>query len=76
MKKFDIRFSFWENDNFHVFWGGYFLGNFLKNRSQKSSMLEEKQEQFWNLHQIPTKLRIPIFNCYFFISGFFWNKKK
>ena len=31
------------------------LFNLQKNRSQKLSMLEEKQGQFWNLHQIPQK---------------------
>ena len=28
---------------------------FLKNRSQKPSILEQKQGQFWNLHRIPNK---------------------
>ena len=32
-----------------------------KNRSQKLSMLEEKQGQFWNLHQIPHKTLNPDF---------------
>ena len=33
-------------------------------------MLEEKQEQFWNVHRIPNKLRIPIFDFIFqFFSG-------
>ena len=56
-----------------LFFEGYFLGNFQKNRSQKPSMLEENQGQFWNLHQIPNKNSNPNF---FFISGFFWTKKK
>ena len=32
-----------------------FFFDLQKNRSQKLSMLEEKQGQFWNLHQIPHK---------------------
>ena len=55
------------------FFEGYFLGNFQKNRSQKPSMLEEKQGQFWNLHRILNKTSNPDF--LFFISGFFWTKK-
>ena len=35
--------------------------NSQKNRSQKLSMLEEKQGQFWNLHQIPHKTSNPDF---------------
>ena len=53
-----------------LFFEGYFLGNFQKNRSQKPSMLEEKQGQFWNLHRIPNKTSNPDFR-FFFISGFF-----
>ena len=53
-----------------LFFEGYFLGNFQKNRSQKPSMLEEKQGQFWNVHQIPNKTSNPSF-CFVLISGFF-----
>ena len=42
-----------------LFFEGYFLGNFQKNGSQKPSMLEEKQGQFWNLHRIPNKTSNP-----------------
>ena len=47
-----------------------------KNRSQKLSMLEEKQGQFWNLHQIPHKTSNPDFrfSLYFFDDGTFANK--
>ena len=69
---FDLVF---EKIMIFMFFEGYFLGNFQKNRSQKPSMLEEKQGQFWNLHQIPNKTLNPDF-LYFFISGFFWTKKK
>ena len=53
-------FSFWENYDFHVF-EKYFFFNFKKNRSQKPSMLEQKQGQFWNLHRIPNKKSNPDF---------------
>ena len=39
--------------------------NLQKNRSQKLSMLEEKQGQFWNLHQIPHKTSNPDFRLIF-----------
>ena len=29
---------------------GYLILKFQKNKSQKLSMLEQKQEQIWNLH--------------------------
>ena len=47
-----------------------------KNISQKISMLEEKQGQFWNLHQIPHKTSNPEFrfSSYFFDDGRFPNK--
>ena len=54
------------------------MGNFQKNRSQKPSMLEEKQGQFWNLHRIPNKTSNPdfqfLFFCFYF--SFFLDKKK
>ena len=56
-----------------LFFEGYFLGNFQKNRSQKPSMLEEKQGQFWNVHRISNKTSNPDFR--FFFSVFFWTKK-
>ena len=37
-------------------------------------MLEEKQGQFWNLHQIPNKTSYPDFRIFF--SFFFWTKNK
>ena len=46
---------------------------FLKNRSQKPSMLEQKQGQFWNLHRIPNKTLNPDFKFFFLV--FFWTKK-
>ena len=52
---------------------------FLNNRSQKPSMLEQKQGQFWNLHRIPNKTSDPDFRfffVFFFILVFFWTKKK
>ena len=47
-----------------------------KNISKKISMLEEKQGQFWNLHQIPHKTSNPEFrfSSYFFDDGRFPNK--
>ena len=48
-----------------LFFEGYFLGNFQKNRSQKPSMLEEKQGQFWKLHRIPNKTSNPDFRFFF-----------
>ena len=49
--------------------GIFLIFFFLKNRSQKPSMLEQKQGQFWNLHRIPNKTSNPDF-LFFFISGF------
>ena len=37
-------------------------------------MLEEKQEQFWNLHRIPNKTSYPDFQIFF--QFFFWTKNK
>ena len=73
---FDLVF---EKIMIFLFFEGYFLGNFQKNRSQKPSMLEEKQGQFWNLYRIPNKLRIPIFDfwfCFSLISFFSGLKNK
>ena len=42
-----------------MFLRGIFNFFFLKNRSQKPSMLEQKQGQFWNLHRIPNKTLNP-----------------
>ena len=73
---FDLVF---EKITIFLFFEGYFLGNFQKNRSQKPSMLEEKQGQFWNLHLIPNKTSNPDFRflyLLFFISVFFWAEKK
>ena len=45
-------------------------------------MVEEKQGQFWNLHQIPNKTSYPDFWFFFlifffyFFSGLFWTKNK
>ena len=39
--------------------------DFQKNRSQKLSMLEEIQGQFWNLDQIPHKTSNPDFRLIF-----------
>ena len=38
---------------------GYLFFKFLKNKSQKLSMLEQKQGQIWNLHCIPHKVMNP-----------------
>ena len=54
-----------------LFFEGYFFGNFQKNRNQKTSMLEEKQGQFWNLHRIPNKTSKPDFRFLFFLFRFF-----
>ena len=43
-----------------------------KNRSQKPSMLEQKQGQFWNLHRIPNKTSNPEFDFCFFLFQFFF----
>ena len=50
--------------------------NLQKNRSQKLSMLEKKQGQFWNLYQIPHKTSNPEFrfSSYFSDEGRFSNK--
>ena len=55
-----------------LFFEGYFLVNFQKNRSQKPSMLEEKQGQLWNLHRIPNKTSNPDFCFWFFNLIFFF----
>ena len=60
---FDLVF---EKIMIFLFFEGYFLGNFQKNRSQKPSMLEEKQGQFCNLHRIPNKTSKPDFRFSFF----------
>ena len=41
-------------------------------------MLEQKQGQFWNLHQIPNKTSNPDFRFLLFFSyfSFFWTEKK
>ena len=73
---FDLVF---EKITIFLFFEGYFLGNFQKNRSQKQSMLEEKQGQFLNLHRIPNKTSNPDFRFLFlfcFYFSFFWTKKK
>ena len=55
-----------------LFFEGYFLGNFQKNRSQKPSMLEENKDSFGICIEFLTKLRIPIFDfCFVFILVFF-----
>ena len=66
-------FSFWENYDFHVF-EGYLIFFFFMNRSQRPSMLEQKQGQFWNLHQITNKTLNPDF--WFFLFHFFSGLKK
>ena len=45
-----------------------------KNRSQKLSMIEEKQGQFWNLHQIPHKTSSPDFRLIFLMMEDFQIK--
>ena len=45
---------------------GYLFLNFQKNRSQKLSMLEKKQRQIWNLHEIPHKVMKPNFPFSFY----------
>ena len=53
----------------------FFFFNFQKNRSQKLSMLEEKQRQFWNLHWIPHKVtqsNFPFSSYLFFYKFFSW----
>ena len=65
-EKFLIFALVFEKITIFLFFEGYILGNFQKNRSQKPSMLEEKQEQFWNLHRIPNKNSNPDFRFLFF----------
>ena len=65
---FDLVF---EKITIFLFFQGYFLGNFQKNRSQKPSMLEEKQGQFWNLHRIPNKTLNPDFRFLFLLLFYF-----
>ena len=63
---FDLVF---EKITIFLFFQVYFLCNFQKNRSQKPSMLEEKQGQFWNLYRIPNKTLNPDFRflfCFYF----------
>ena len=55
-----------------MFLRGIFKKNFKKNGSQKPSMLEQKQGQFWNLHRIPNKTLNPDFQ---FFLIFFSNSK-
>ena len=57
-----------------LFFERYFFGNFQKNRSQKPSMLKEKQGQLWNLHRIPNKTSNPDFRFFYF--RFFSGQKK
>ena len=45
---------------------GYLFLKFQKNRSQKLSMLEQKQRQIWNLHEIPHKVMKPNFQFSFY----------
>ena len=72
---FDLVF---EKITIFLFFEGYFYVNFQKNRSQKPSMLEEKQGQFWNLHRIPNKTSNPNFRflSLFFFFQFFSGLKK
>ena len=67
---------FQENCDFHVV---FLFSKFLKNRSQKLSMLERKQGQCWNLHWIPNKVmkrhfKFSFIFCliYFSLLFFFW----
>ena len=71
---FDLVF---EKIMIFLFFEGYFLGNFQKNRIQKPSMLEEKQGQFWNLHRISNKTSNPDFQflfCFYFRFFLDWKK--
>ena len=43
-----------------MFFEGYFLGNFRKNKSQKSSMLEENKDSFGTYIEFQTKATIKI----------------
>ena len=44
----------------------YLFLKFQKNRSQKLSMLEQKQRQILNLHEIPHKVMKPNFQFSFY----------
>ena len=73
-----IFYLVFEKITIFLFFEGYFLGNFQKNRSQKPTMLKEKQGQFWNLHRISNKTSNPDFRFLFlfcFYFSFFWTKK-
>ena len=77
-EKFLIFNLVFEKIMIFLFFEGYFFGNFQKNRSQKPSMLEEKQGQFWNLHRIPNKTSNPNFRfiyIYIFFQFFSGLKK-
>ena len=50
---FDLVF---EKITIFLFFEGYFLGNFQKNRSQKPSMLEENKDSFGICIEFLTKL--------------------
>ena len=60
MKFFLILGIVFEKMGFLCFFGYLFM-KFKKNRSQKLSMLEQKQGQIWNLHEIPHKVMKPNF---------------
>ena len=64
MKKFVISALVFEKITIFMFLRGI-LNFFLKNRSQKPSMLEQKQGQFCNLHQIPNKTSNPDYRFLF-----------
>ena len=55
-----------------MFFFGYLFSKFQKNRSQKLSLLEQKQRQIWNLHEIPQKVMKPNFSI--FVLLFLWSK--
>ena len=69
---FDLVF---EKITIFMFLRGIFLVFFL-NRSQKRSMLEQKQGQFWNLHRIPNKTWNPDFRFFKKKFKFFSGLKK
>ena len=66
MTTFNLRNIFRENYDFLFFFG--VLLKFQKNRSQKLSMLEEKQGQFWNLHVILNRVSETYFQFSFYFS--------
>ena len=75
-EKFLISDLVFEKITIFLFSRGIFKKINKKNRSQKPSMLEQKQGQFWNMHRIPNKTSNPDFRFLLFLFQFFSGLKK